>query len=121
MRAPRVGVTLALALWVLLGAVAGEAQSVGHTPRVGFLVRGAPGSSANVEAFRQGLRELGYVEGQNLVIEYRYTDNRDDRLEALATDLVRARVDVIVNLGEPGHRGRPAGDARDPDRDRLHQ
>ena len=99
MRAPRVGLTLALALGTLFGTPAGEAQPAPHIPRVGFLVRGTPGPSANVEAFRQGLRELGYVEGRSIVLDYRYTDNRDDRLDALAADLVRTRVDVIVTWG----------------------
>src|SRR5215467_5666802 len=95
----RAAMTVMLTLAVLLGPVSGEAQPARHTPRVGFLVRGTPGPSANVEAFRDGMRDLGYVEGQNVVIEFRYTDNHDDRLDALATDLVRARVDVIVTWG----------------------
>jgi len=99
MRVSRVAATLALALGTLLVTVSGEAQSTAHTPRVGFLVRGTAGPSANVEAFREGLRELGYIEGRNVVIDYRYTDNRDDRLDALAADLVRTRVDVIVTWG----------------------
>jgi putative ABC transport system substrate-binding protein len=99
MRARRAAVTLALAFGALLGTVAGEAQPARHIPHVGFLVRGAPSPSANVEAFRQGLRDLGYVEGRNVIIDYRYTDNRDDRLDALAADLVQTRVDVIVTWG----------------------
>ena len=95
----RAALTFALLFTILLGSVVGKAQPPGHIPRVGFLVRGAPGPSANVEAFRQGLRELGYVEGRNVLIDYRYTDNRDDRLDALAADLVRTRVDVIVTWG----------------------
>ena len=90
---------LAVAAGLVLGPLGGQAQPVRHTPRVGFLVRGASGPSDNVDAFRQGLRELGYVEGKDVVIEYRYTDDRDDRLEMLAADLVRTRVDVIVTWG----------------------
>src|SRR5262249_22129315 len=90
---------LAGAVTVLVAPVAAWAQPARSTRRVGFLVRGAPGPSANVEAFRQGLRELGYVEGQNVVIEYRYSKTRAGRLQALAADLVRARVDVIVTWG----------------------
>jgi ABC-type uncharacterized transport system substrate-binding protein len=90
---------LILVAGLLLAPLIGEAQPARHTPHVRFLVRGASGSSDNVEAFRRGLRELGYVEGQNVVIEYRYTENRDDRLEMLATDRVRTRVDVIVTWG----------------------
>ncbi len=92
------GIT-ALAVGLMFAPFGVDGQPAGRAPRVGFLVRGAPGPSPNVEAFRQGLRALGYVEGRNVVIEYRYTENRDDRLQALAADLVRARVDVIVTWG----------------------
>ena len=95
MRPLRAAATLALTLGVLLGAVAGQAQAPRATPRVGLLTRGVPGP-ANIDALLRGLRELGYVEGQNIIIESRYTEGRDDRLPALAADLVRARVDVIV-------------------------
>ena len=57
------------------------------------------GQSARIEAFRQGLRELGYVEGKNIVIEYRYAEEKPDRLPALAAELVRLKVDVIVTGG----------------------
>jgi ABC-type uncharacterized transport system substrate-binding protein len=89
----------------LVGAVAflaapfgAEAQPARHPPRVGLLLRGMPGE-ANSGAFLQGLRDLGYVEGQNVVIESRYTEDRDERLPAMAADLVRVRVDVIVAWG----------------------
>ncbi len=54
--------------------------------------------AANVESFRQGLRELGYVEGQNIVIEYRWAEGNNQRLLELAADLVRLRVDMIVGV-----------------------
>jgi putative tryptophan/tyrosine transport system substrate-binding protein len=98
MRAPRATVTLALALGALFGAVPGQAQPVRSAPRVGLLIRGVPGP-ANIDACLQGLRELGYVEGQNVIIEPRYAEDRDDRLPALAAGLVRDRVDVIVAWG----------------------
>ena len=67
--------------------------------KIGFLSQtGAP--SANIEAFRQGLRELGYIEGQNIVIEYR-SGERGARLTELATELVRQKVELIVAAG-PG-------------------
>jgi putative tryptophan/tyrosine transport system substrate-binding protein len=77
-----------------------EAQQAGELYRIGVLdVVGAASNEANLSAFRQGLRELGYVEGQNLVIEYRSADGRAERLPDLATELVRLKVDVIVTRG----------------------
>ncbi len=78
------------------------AQSVGKVYRIGFLGSSSPstpGLAAYVEAFRQGLRELGYVEGRNAVIEYRYANGENGRLPALATELLRLEVDVIVTEG----------------------
>ena len=77
-----------------------EAQQPKKVPRIGFLL--APARSAvaeSLDAFRQGLRELGYAEGQNIVIEYRYAEGQYDRLPALAVELVRLQVDVIVTAG----------------------
>ncbi len=77
-----------------------EAQPLKKVPRVGFLIGGsASATSGRTEAFRQGLRELGYVEGKNIVIEYRYAEGKLDRLPALAAELVRLKVDVIVTAG----------------------
>ncbi len=75
-----------------------EAQQTKKVPRIGFLSFVArPNSPApNTEAFRQGLRDLGYVEGQNVVIEYRYAEGKADRLPDLAAELVRLKVDIIV-------------------------
>jgi ABC-type uncharacterized transport system substrate-binding protein len=65
--------------------------------RIGFLAINSVSSSAtSVEAFRLGLRQLGYIEGQNIIIEWRYADGRSDRLPDLAAELVRIKVDVIV-------------------------
>ncbi len=77
-----------------------QAQQPKKVPRIGFL-SGSPPSSikANTEAFRQGLRDLGYVEGKNIVIEWRSAEGKRDRLPALAADLVRLKVDVIVTAG----------------------
>jgi putative ABC transport system substrate-binding protein len=66
-------------------------------PRIGYLVPASPSAiAARTEAFRQGLRELGYVEGKNIIIEYRYAEGKLDRLRELAAEIVRLKVDVIV-------------------------
>ena len=89
-------------MWVLAGAVAypilaGAQQKA--KPVVGFLNTGSPDPSAPfVAAFLQGLRETGYVEGQNVAIEYRWAEAHYDRLPGLAADLVRSNVDVIVTI-----------------------
>jgi putative ABC transport system substrate-binding protein len=69
-------------------------------PVVGFLNSSPPDPNAErVRAFRQGLKDVGYVEGENVAIEYRWADNQNDRLPALAAELVRRRVAVIVATG----------------------
>ena len=94
--------TICLLLAALLFALcaSAEAQQPTKIPRIGYLSGGSPSAvSARTEAFRQGLRELGYVEGKNIVIEYRYAEGKLDRLPALAAELVRLKVDVIVTGG----------------------
>ena len=82
---------------VLLGTVSAQAQQPTKVPRIGYLSAVSPSANlARREAFRQGLRELGYVEGKNILIEYRYAEGKFDRLPALAAELVRLKVDVIV-------------------------
>jgi putative ABC transport system substrate-binding protein len=74
-----------------------EAQQPTKIPRIGYLAGTSPSAIATrTEAFRQGLRELGYVEGKNIIIEWRYADGKFDRLPTLATELVRLKVDIIV-------------------------
>jgi putative ABC transport system substrate-binding protein len=69
-------------------------------PVIGFLSLASPGPIApNLTAFRQGLRDSGYVEGHNVAIEYRWAEGRHDRLPALAADLVGRKVDVIMTSG----------------------
>jgi putative ABC transport system substrate-binding protein len=87
-----------LALGVLTVPLGGEAQEAGKVARIGILRQGSP-PDPNVEVFKQGLRELGYVEGRNISIEYRWAEGKDERLRGLAADLVRLQVKVIVATG----------------------
>jgi putative tryptophan/tyrosine transport system substrate-binding protein len=80
--------------------VSAEAQQAKKIPRIGFLVPGsAAGYGTRIEAFRKGLRDLKYVEGQNVNIEYRYAEGKLDRLSELAAELTRVEVDMIVTSG----------------------
>ena len=86
----------------LAAPLAAEAQQKGKAYRIGVLeIVGESANAANLRAFRQGIRELGYVEGQNLAIEYRSAEGRPERLVDLAGELVRLKVDVIVTRGTP--------------------
>ena len=87
-------ILLALCSLLLAPCSAVQAQQPTKVPRIGYLAASSP--SARQEAFRQGLRELGYVEGKNILIEYRYAEGKLDRMTELAADLVRLKVDVIV-------------------------
>ncbi len=82
---------------ILAAPLGAEAQDAGKVARIGRLEQGS--RSTPDEAFRQGLRELGYVEGQNIVIEYRYADEKAERLPDLAAELVNLKVNVIVSGG----------------------
>ncbi len=85
---------------VLVLGVAAEAQQLTKIPRIVYLsIDSLSDSSARTEAFRQGLREFGYVDGKNIVIEYRYADGKPERLSAFAAEVVRLKVDVIVTSG----------------------
>ena len=89
----------------VLMALAADAQPAGKVWRIGFL--GSTSTSAHgafVDAFREGLRERGYVEGKNVTIEYRWADSHYERLPALAAELVRLNVDLILTHGSPGAR-----------------
>jgi putative tryptophan/tyrosine transport system substrate-binding protein len=77
-----------------------EAEQPKKIPRIGYL----SGGGARIDAFRQGLRELAYVEGKNIIIEWRSAEGKLDRLPALAAELVRLKVDVIVTAGGRGTR-----------------
>jgi len=91
-----------LAGGLLAASLAAEAQAPAKVPRIGFLSARPPTDNPYfIESFWQGLRELGYVEGQNIAIEYRFAEGRPERLPALAAELVRLKVDVIVTGGPP--------------------
>jgi putative ABC transport system substrate-binding protein len=90
----------AILITVMLLGVRVEAQQSTRIPVIGRLgASSASGESARIEAFRLGLRELGYIEGKNLIIEWRHAEGKFDRLPALAAELVRLKVDVIVTGG----------------------
>jgi putative tryptophan/tyrosine transport system substrate-binding protein len=97
MRLTQIVIQFAVAALLLSLSVAIEAQQPDKIPRVGYLASPSLSSmSARTEAFRQGLRELGYVEGKNIVMEYRYAEGKLDRLPAHAAELVHLKVDIIV-------------------------
>jgi putative tryptophan/tyrosine transport system substrate-binding protein len=91
------GLQILVALMLLVGAIMANAQQPTKLPRLGYLAAvSRPAIAARQEAFQQGLRELGYLEGKNIIIEYRYAEGNPDRLPELAAELVRLKVDVIV-------------------------
>jgi putative ABC transport system substrate-binding protein len=98
------GLSVIAFVLVVCGAVA-QAQQPKKVPRVGFLGTASPSAAAaRMEALRQGLHELGYVDGNNIVIEQRYAEEKLDRLNELAAELARLKVDVIVTVGPPATR-----------------
>src|SRR5262249_27572544 len=84
-------------------SITSEAQQGARIPRVGVLHPGAPATSSHfAAAFTQGLRELGYLEGQNIVVERRFAEAKPERLSDIAAELVRLKVDVIVTSTDRG-------------------
>lgn len=90
-------VCLIIAVLVALWASA-SAQTGGKVPTIGVLLPYAGGSDARLDAFQQGMRELGYIDGQTINIEYRWADGKFDKLPELAADLVQKKVDLIVTV-----------------------
>lgn len=89
-----------VAVGSLAASLVAHAQPATTVPGLGFLISNSPAPiSDRLEAFRQGLRELGYVEGKNVAVEYRWAEGQVERLPALAAELVRLKVDVIVTAG----------------------
>src|SRR5688500_19622324 len=120
--------TKRIILLVLCSAVfapcsAVQGQQPTKIPRIGYLSTVSPAANATrIEALRQGLRDLGYVEGKNIVIEWRYAEGKVDRLPSLAAELIRLKVDVIVTGASPPTRAAkeatdmiPIGSALDGD------
>jgi len=95
-----------LACVLLTAALAADTQPAAQVPRIGLLTAGpaSPSSLRTLEAFRQGLRDLGYIEGQHVVLEQRRAEGSDARLRELATELVQLPVDVLVAGGPPAIR-----------------
>jgi len=91
-----IGLVVTLTLGLVLAPLAADAQQVAKVPRIGFLDGHSPRKGGNIDAFREGMRKLGYIEGQSIVIEWRWAEGSLERLPALAAELVRLKVDVIV-------------------------
>jgi hypothetical protein len=102
MRRPLTKAALASILFALLAvAVTVEAQQPGKIFRIGFLDPStASGSASQLETFRQEMRKLGWIEGKNFTIEYRFAEQNPDRMPELAAELVRLSVDLIVTTGD---------------------
>jgi putative tryptophan/tyrosine transport system substrate-binding protein len=98
----RIGLVVVLAISLTLTPFVGKAQQAAPIPRIGFLSASFPSDARMLRflaAFRQGLHELGYVEGQNIAIESRWAEGQYNRLPGLATELVRLKVNAIVTYG----------------------
>ena len=94
-----------LATLFLANVSSADAQQTGKVLRIGFLdVSTASGSAVLVDAFRQEMSKLGWIEGKNITIEYRFAEQKNERLPELAADLVRLKVDLIVVSGDDRRR-----------------
>jgi putative ABC transport system substrate-binding protein len=97
------GILLLLTLLAVGLPLTAQAQPPGKVARIGYLGNSSPALERDfVDAFRQGLRELGYAEGHNLLIEFRWAEGRYERFPELIAELVRRKVDVILTAGTPG-------------------
>ena len=110
-------IRLVLVLGLTLAPFIAEAQSAGKVARLGVLLFGTPATDPNLAAFVGGLRDLGYVEGRNLTLEYRGAEGRPERVRELALQIATQKPDVIVVLGG-GHGSVHEGrDEHNPGRD----
>jgi len=97
------GCLVTLTLGLLMAPLAATAQQAGGTVTIGYLGNSSPAlESHQVDAFREGLRQFGYVEGQNLVITYQWAEGHQERYAGLVAELVRLKPDVILTAGTPG-------------------
>jgi len=113
MRKTGIGLTLCASLFALCSSA--EAQQPAKAPLIGYLTQASLSAVApRTEAFRLGLKELGYVEGKDIVIEYRSPEGKFDRLPALAAELVRLKVDIIVTAGSGATRPAKAATVKIP-------
>ncbi len=94
-----IGLAVVLTISLILAPFAAEAQQAGKVARLGVLLFGTPATDPNLAAFVAGLRDLGYVEGRNLALEYRSAEGRPERVRELAVQVVSLKPDVIVVLG----------------------
>jgi putative tryptophan/tyrosine transport system substrate-binding protein len=98
-----VGLLVTLILSLFMAPLTAKAQTPAHIPRIG-IIGGEPEDSPAWEAFREGLRDLGYVEGQNIAIAWRFTEGKLDRVAEAAAELVRLKMDIILTSGTPATR-----------------
>src|SRR5713101_7616575 len=112
-----IGLAVIFTLSLILAPVADGAQQAGRTATIGYLGNSSPTLESNlVQAFREGLRRLGYVEGQNLVIKYVWAEGQQERYAVLARELVSLKPDVILAAGTPGTLAAQASDPVNPHR-----
>ena len=96
--------TLILVTFMLVFVPLAEAQQQKNVPRIGYVSGSGDANNPNIDAFRQGLRDLGYIEGKNILIEYRYAEGKLDRVPSFVAELVQLKVDVVVSGNLPGIR-----------------
>jgi ABC-type uncharacterized transport system substrate-binding protein len=100
-RSKRAGMAIKTTVVFLVGLAFGlvqlsEAQQAKKVPRIGYVSSGDPSTKPLLEAFRRGLRDLGYIEGKNILVEYRYAEGKPDEIPGLVTELVQLKVDLLV-------------------------
>jgi len=104
MKLRTIGLISTLTLGLFAGPLPIEAQQAGKVYRIAILAPGRPGPQETIDGLRQGLRDLGYIEGQNIIIEYRFAERKYDRFPQLAAELVSLNPDVIIASTTPGVR-----------------